>query len=77
KDTKNWHPKKPRPKREKRRGKKTTNKTTKHTIEFSNNTPGLLSGNPASLYRSDQGRQDPVPSPSASGLGPLGLWLEE
>ncbi|MGA9611744.1 MAG: hypothetical protein WBS15_09445, partial [Mycobacterium sp.] len=40
KDTKNWHPKKPHPNTGiSEHGKKQQqNKTTKHTIEFSNNT---------------------------------------
>ncbi|MGV9803828.1 hypothetical protein ACWDTP_37880, partial [Mycobacterium sp. NPDC003449] len=40
-DTKNWHQKTSTPKREKEADKKQQTKTTKHTIEFSNNRPAF------------------------------------
>ncbi|MGV0594580.1 hypothetical protein, partial [Mycolicibacterium porcinum] len=55
---KNWHQKnkQPHPKREKERGQKQQTKTTKHTIEFSNNRlfcfVTLFWGNPTSLIGS-------------------------
>jgi hypothetical protein len=60
--------KKPHPKREKEHGKnKQQTKTTKHTIEFSNNTPAL--GQPCHCTPHGQRRQTPSSSPN--GLGPL------
>ena len=41
-DTKNWHPKTTPPNEKTRHGKKQQTKTTKHTIEFSNNTPEFV-----------------------------------
>ncbi|WP_203452853.1 MULTISPECIES: hypothetical protein, partial [unclassified Mycolicibacterium] len=55
-DTKNWHQKNnnhtPQTGKHEAWSKKQQTKTTKHTIEFSNNTP--FSGNPTSLLLSGQ-----------------------
>ena len=50
-DTKNWHQKTSTPKREKEADKKQQTKTTKHTIEFSNNTPARPRNQPAAKSR--------------------------
>ncbi|MGV0838317.1 hypothetical protein, partial [Mycolicibacterium thermoresistibile] len=42
---------KPHPKREKGHGKKQQTKTTKHTIEFSNNTPRPAAPSSAAISR--------------------------
>jgi hypothetical protein len=55
KDTKNWHPKKPHPPHGKYQAwqkNNNKNKTTKHTIEFSNNTPTGRATRPTALGRS-------------------------
>jgi hypothetical protein len=72
-DTKNWHHKKSTPKREKEADKKQQTKTTKHTIEFSNNTPGFQATLP--LYSTEAERSNPVRQ--SIWTGALGFWAKD
>ncbi|MFI5510914.1 hypothetical protein ACIA48_25910, partial [Mycobacterium sp. NPDC051804] len=71
-DTKNWHQKNNPPQNgKKRQAKKQQTKTTKHTIEFSNNTPGFQATLP--LYSTWSERSNPVRQ--SIWTGALGFWI--